>query len=84
MAILKASSKIIDSIYTRYFNKKYNYIGHLFQAKYFSELIESDKKIIWASEVVEGNKVTLLLGLPVNFQISKRLEVCHKLRYPHY
>ena len=31
----------INSIYTKYFNKKYNYIGHLFQDRYFSELIET-------------------------------------------
>jgi len=33
----------INSIYARFFNKKYNYIGHLYQQRYFSELIEDDK-----------------------------------------
>lgn len=47
----------INSIYTRYFNKRYNYIGHLFQAKYFSELIESDRQILEASRYVHLNPV---------------------------
>lgn len=32
----------LHSIYARYFNDKHNYIGHLYQDKYFSELIEND------------------------------------------
>jgi len=56
----------INSMYTRYFNKKYNYIGHLFQAKYFSELIQSDKQILEASRYVHLN--------PVKAQIVSRPE----------
>lgn len=29
-------------MYTKYFNKKYNYIGHLFQDTYFTKVIEYD------------------------------------------
>ena len=32
----------ISSKYAKYYNKKYNYIGHLFQDRYFSAIIKSD------------------------------------------
>ena len=47
----------ISSIYTRYFNKKYNYIGHLFQDRYYSELIEDDKQMLETSRYVHLNPV---------------------------
>lgn len=47
----------MHSIYTKYFNKKYNYIGHLFQDKYFSELIEDDKQMLETSRYVHLNPV---------------------------
>lgn len=47
----------INSIYTRYFNKKYNYIGHLFQAKYFAEIIADDKQILETSRYIHLNPV---------------------------
>ncbi|MFT5874496.1 MAG: putative transposase [Clostridium sp.] len=59
----------INSIYTRYFNKKYNYIGHLFQAKYFSKLIESDKQILEASRYVHLNPVKAkMVSIPEKYQ----------------
>lgn len=45
------------SIYTRYFNKKYNYIGHLFQDRYFSEFIEDDEQLLETSRYVHLNPV---------------------------
>ena len=47
----------ISSIYTRYFNKKYNYIGHLFQDRYYSELIKDDKQMLETSRYVHLNPV---------------------------
>ncbi len=47
----------ISASYTRYFNKKYNYIGHLFQDRYFGELIESDKQMLEASRYIHLNPV---------------------------
>lgn len=56
-------------MYTRYFNKKYNYIGHLFQAKYFSELIQSDKQILEASRYVHLNPVKAkIVSRPEEYQ----------------
>lgn len=47
----------IHSIYSRYFNKKYNYVGHLWQDKYFAELIEDDKQILETSRYIHLNPV---------------------------
>jgi putative transposase len=47
----------ISASYTRNFNKKYNYIGHLFQDRYFSELIKSDEQMLETSRYVHLNPV---------------------------
>jgi len=47
----------INSIYTKYFNKKYNYVGHLFQSKYFSHLIEGESQILEVSRYIHLNPV---------------------------
>lgn len=33
-------------MYTKYFNKEYNYIAHLFQTTYFAEVIEDDTQLL--------------------------------------
>lgn len=38
-------------------NKKYNYIGHLFQDRYFSELIKSDEQMLETSRYIHLNPV---------------------------
>jgi len=47
----------VHSIYSRYFNKKYNYVGHLWQDKYFAELIEDDKQMLETSRYIHLNPV---------------------------
>lgn len=47
----------LNSMYTRYFNKKYNYIGHLFQARYYSEIIEDDMQMLENSRYIYLNPV---------------------------
>lgn len=47
----------INSIYAKYFNDKYNYIGHLYQDRYFSELIESDAQMLETSRYIHLNPV---------------------------
>lgn len=47
----------ISASYTRYFNKKYNYIGHLFQDRYFSELIKRDEQMLETSRYIHLNPV---------------------------
>lgn len=47
----------LHSMYAIYFNKKYNYIGHLWQDKYFPELIEDDKQMLATSRYIHLNPV---------------------------
>lgn len=47
----------VNSIYARYFNKKYKYIGHLYQDKYYSELIENDEQMLETSRYIHLNPV---------------------------
>ncbi|AKA70859.1 transposase [Clostridium scatologenes] len=53
-------SNFIKRVHSRYawnFNKKYKYIGHLFQDRYRSELIEDDKYMLEASRYLHLNPV---------------------------
>lgn len=54
---LKRFMARLNSMYTKYFNKKYNYIGHLFQARYFAEPIEDDIQLLEVSRYVHLNPV---------------------------
>ena len=47
----------ISSKYAKYYNKKYNCIGHLFQDRYFSELIEKDSQMLETSRYIHLNPV---------------------------
>jgi putative transposase len=53
-------SNFIKRVHSRYaenFNKKYNYIGHLFQGRYKSEIIEEDNYMLEVSRYVHLNPV---------------------------
>ena len=61
----------LNSIYTKYFNKKYNYIGHLFQAKYYAELIKDDKQVLETSRYVHLNPVKAkMVEMPTQYKWS--------------
>jgi REP element-mobilizing transposase RayT len=47
----------IHGIYARYFNNKYKYIGHLFQDRYYAELIEDDGQMLSTSRYIHLNPV---------------------------
>ena len=47
----------INSMYAKYYNKKYNYTGHLFQGRFFSEIIESEIQLIETSKYIHLNPV---------------------------
>ncbi len=47
----------LNSYYARYFNNKYNYVGHLFQDRYASEVIDSGKYAVRASRYIHLNPV---------------------------
>lgn len=63
--------KRINQIYAQYFNKKYNYIGHLFQDRYHSELIEDDKQMLVTSRYIHLNPVRAnMVKLPEDYEWS--------------
>ncbi|MBW9172912.1 transposase [Clostridium estertheticum] len=47
----------VNSIYAKFFNDKYNYVGHLYQDRYFAELIESDSQMLDTSRYIHLNPV---------------------------
>lgn len=49
--------KILNMKYAIYFNKKYNFVGHLFQGRYRSELVEADARLLQTSKYIHLNPV---------------------------
>lgn len=47
----------VHSKYARYYNKKYDYIGHLFQNRYYSEIIKNDSQMLETSRYIHLNPV---------------------------
>ena len=57
--------------YARYFNDKYNYIGHLFQDRFFAELITEDRQLLEASRYVHLNPVRAqMVATPLEYRWS--------------
>ncbi|WP_263280493.1 transposase [Clostridium botulinum] len=66
--------KIINELYTKYFNNKYNLVGHLFQGRYNWKFIANDKCLLEVSRYVHLN--------PVTANIVKKPEEYHWSSYP--
>ncbi|MBK5242693.1 transposase [Clostridium sp.] len=49
--------KRINQIYAQYLNKKYNYIGHLFQYRYHSEIIKDTVQMLTTTWYIHLNPV---------------------------
>ena len=47
----------VHSIYARYFNKKYNYVGSVFQGRYSADIIEDDTYMLETSRYIHLNPV---------------------------
>ena len=61
----------LNSMYTKYLNKKYNYIGHLFQDTYFAEVIEDDSQILETSRYIHLNPVKArMVEFPIDYKWS--------------
>lgn len=61
----------LHSMYSRYFNKKYNYVGHLWQDKYYAELIKDDKQMLEVSRYIHLNPVRArMVKLPQEYEYS--------------
>jgi len=63
--------RITNLKYARYFNTKYNLIGHLFQGRYRSELIEEDSYNLVISRYIHLNPVrAAMVEFPVDYKWS--------------
>lgn len=47
----------VNSIYAKFFNDKYDYVGPLYQGRYFSELIKTDSQMIETSRYIHLNPI---------------------------
>ena len=54
---IKEFIKRINGLYAMKFNDKYNYVGHLYQGRYGSEIIETDEYVLGASRYIHLNPV---------------------------
>lgn len=76
--IIKANNKAlgcfmqrIHSIYATYYNKKYDFSGHLFQGKYHSVIINNVIQMIETSKYIHLNPVrAAITNKPENYQYS--------------
>lgn len=63
--------KDINQYYTKYFNDKYKFIGHLFQGRYKSELIENDGYNLQTSRYIHLNPVNAdMVKKPIEYKWS--------------
>ena len=63
--------KKINQTYAQYFNKTYNYIGHLFQDRYHSEINETDEQLLSTSRYIHLNPVRAnMVKSPEEYQWS--------------
>jgi putative transposase len=63
--------RYINLAYTKYFNNKYNFIGHLFQGRYKAELIENDAYNLQTSRYIHLNPVqAAMVKTPIEYQWS--------------
>lgn len=49
--------KRVNNFYAKYFNNKYNYVGHLFQERYGSQVISDDRYLLESSRYIHLNSV---------------------------
>ncbi len=62
--------------YSRYFNETYNLIGHLFQGRYFAQLIEDDEYVLVTSRYIQLNPVKAkMVSQPSDYKWSSYHEL---------
>ena len=75
----------VCSSYSRYFNKKYDHVGHLFQDRFKAVGVEDDKYLLWLSAYIHQNpKVAGLVDKIEDYKWSsyrnyvnlERVEIC--------
>ncbi|WP_242850861.1 REP-associated tyrosine transposase [Clostridium algidicarnis] len=61
----------LNSMYAKYFNKKYDYRGHLYQDRYFSNLIQTKVKLLEISRYIHLNPVRAnMVRCPEDYKYS--------------
>ena len=60
ISIGKLISKVCTS-YSKYFNKKYTHVGHLFQDKFLAVPVETNEYLLWLSIYIHNNPKTARL-----------------------
>jgi len=70
LSISKLMTKLCSS-YSKYFNKKYDHVGHLFQDQFKAVLIENDEYLTWLSAYIHQNpKVASMVDDPRQYKWS--------------
>lgn len=63
--------KMVNLGYARYFNDKYDYIGHLFQDRFFAEYIAGERQLLETSRYIHLNPVRAqMVALPSDYKWS--------------
>lgn len=76
MSNLSQTMRQINGVYTRYFNKKYERTGHLFQARYKSLIVEKDQYLIALTRYIHQN--------PLAARLCHRVSDYQWSSYPSY
>ena len=70
-AHIKDIMKMLNFHYALHFNKRHNFIGHVFQDRYHSDLIDSAKYFLQASKYIHLNpKKASIVEQPANYRWS--------------
>ncbi|WP_242057211.1 transposase [Guptibacillus hwajinpoensis] len=76
--------KVINSNYARYFNDKYEYTGHVFQGRYFAELLDSIDYEIDVSKYIHLNPVKARMVVkPADYMWSSYRAYISDRKNPH-
>lgn len=66
----------INSLYAKYFNEKYDYVGHLFQERYFSNIITSEFELLEISRYIHLNPVKAnIVKSPTDYKWSSYIHI---------
>lgn len=61
----------VNWLYSMYFNEKYGYVGHLFQGRYFAEMIKTESYLLQTSKYIHLNPVKAgIVDNPVKYPWS--------------
>ena len=69
IAVSKLVNKVCSS-YSKYFNKKYDRVGHLFQDQFKAVNVETDEYLLWLSAYIHQNPKIAGISNPSNYKWS--------------